>query len=66
MNLSGWNSANSTRSFVTADEIPDRAVRVDALPSGQRLVVEWHKGSAGPPSAAEVDVLTTALTETRG
>lgn len=46
--------------------VPDRAVRVYALPSGQHLVVEWHKGSAGPPSAAEVVVLKAALAELSG
>jgi len=44
-------------------QVPDRAVRVYALPSEQHLIVEWHKGSAGPPSAAEVTVLKTALAE---
>jgi hypothetical protein len=27
--------------------VPDRAGRVYALPSGQHLVVEWHKGECG-------------------
>lgn len=41
--------------------VADRAVRIYLLPSGQHLVVEWHKGSAGPPSAAETVVLKAAL-----
>jgi hypothetical protein len=43
-------------------QIPNRAVRVYTLPSGQRLVVEWHAGGAGPPSAAETHLLRMALT----
>jgi hypothetical protein len=38
-----------------------RAVRVFALPSGQRLVIEWHQGGAGPPQSTEVDRLRDAL-----
>jgi hypothetical protein len=41
--------------------VRSRAVRVYALPSGQRLVVEWYTGSAGPPSAAETELLRAAL-----
>jgi hypothetical protein len=42
--------------------VPSRAVRVYKLPGGeQRLVVEWHSGSAGPPNAAEVELLRDAL-----
>lgn len=41
--------------------VPSRAVRVYELGSGQRLVVEWHRGAAGPPAADEVDLLHTAL-----
>ena len=33
--------------------VASRSVRVYELPSGQRLVVEWHSGSAGPPNAIE-------------
>jgi hypothetical protein len=42
---------------------PSRAVRTYGLPSGQRLVVEWHAGSAGPPSAKESALLHDALVE---
>jgi hypothetical protein len=41
--------------------VPSRAVRVYALPSGQRLIVEWHAGSAGPPSRNETAILKRAL-----
>jgi hypothetical protein len=41
--------------------VPSRAVRVFELPSGQRLVVEWHSGSAGPPRLTEVGRLRDAL-----
>ncbi|MFC0505714.1 anti-phage DNA glycosylase Brig1 [Micromonospora costi] len=42
--------------------VPSRAVRVYGLPSGQLLVVEWHAGSAGPPSAKETALLRSVLT----
>ncbi|SIM77068.1 hypothetical protein [Micromonospora cremea] len=42
-------------------KVPSRAVRTYGLPSGQRLVVEWHPGSAGPPSAKETALLREAL-----
>lgn len=42
-------------------KVSSRAVRTYALPSGQRLVVEWHAGSAGPPSAKETALLRDAL-----
>ena len=42
--------------------VASRSVRVYELPSGQRLVVEWHSGSAGPPSANETELLRAALT----
>ncbi|MDH6465056.1 hypothetical protein M2302_005257 [Micromonospora sp. A200] len=42
--------------------VPSRAVRAYSLPSGQRLVVEWHAGAAGPPSAKETALLREALT----
>ncbi|MET7749023.1 hypothetical protein [Micromonospora sp. NPDC005367] len=41
--------------------VSSRAVRTYALPSGQRLVVEWHAGAAGPPSAKETALLREAL-----
>jgi hypothetical protein len=41
--------------------VPSRAVRVYALTSGQRLVVEWRAGSAGPPCAAETELLRATL-----
>lgn len=41
--------------------VESRAVRVYGLPTGQRLVVEWHKGGAGPPAADEVEPLRQAL-----
>ncbi|PWU61499.1 hypothetical protein DLE60_05325 [Micromonospora globispora] len=43
--------------------VPSRAVRAYGLPSGQRLIVEWHSGSAGPPSAKETVLLRKALTD---
>lgn len=42
-------------------QVPSRAVRIYDLVDGQRLVVEWHKGGAGPPSAPETAVLRNAL-----
>jgi hypothetical protein len=42
--------------------VPGRAVRIYELPQGQRLVVEWHAGDAGPPGASEVVALRAALT----
>ncbi|MET7669566.1 anti-phage DNA glycosylase Brig1 [Micromonospora luteifusca] len=42
-------------------KVPSRAVRTYGLPSGQRLVVEWHSGAAGPPSAKETALLREAL-----
>jgi hypothetical protein len=42
-------------------QVSSRAVRVFALPSGQRLVIEWHRGGAGPPRSTEVDRLRDAL-----
>jgi hypothetical protein len=42
-------------------KVPSRAVRVFRLPSDQRLVVEWHAGSAGPPRRDEVGLLRDAL-----
>lgn len=41
--------------------VAGRAVRVYGLPSGQRLVVEWHSGGAGPPASDEVELLRRAL-----
>jgi hypothetical protein len=41
--------------------VASRAVRVYQLPTGQRLVVEWHMGGAGPPSAPETELLREAL-----
>jgi hypothetical protein len=41
--------------------VHSRAIRVYALPSGQRLIVEWHEGSAGPPSRTEIASLKAAL-----
>jgi hypothetical protein len=38
-----------------------RKVRTHALPSGQRLVVVWQPGYAGPPSAKETALLRGAL-----
>ncbi|MFY1694341.1 MULTISPECIES: anti-phage DNA glycosylase Brig1 [unclassified Solwaraspora] len=43
--------------------VGSRAVRVFALPSGQRLVVEWHLGSSGPPSSPETELLRWALSD---
>lgn len=42
-------------------QVPSRAVRTYALPSGQRLVVEWHSGSFGPPSESETAILRKVL-----
>ncbi|MEU1686891.1 hypothetical protein [Micromonospora sp. NPDC005707] len=44
--------------------VTGRAVRIYSLPSGQRLVTEWHPGSAGPPSAPETEILRNALLRT--
>jgi hypothetical protein len=44
--------------------IQSRAVRLYGLPGGQRLVVEWHSGGAGPPSVAETELLRSALEAT--
>jgi len=41
--------------------VASRAVRVYELLAGQRLIVEWHQGSAGPPSESEVALLGQAL-----
>ncbi|MGB2567115.1 anti-phage DNA glycosylase Brig1 [Micromonospora citrea] len=41
--------------------VPGRAVRGYRLPTGQRLIVEWHPGAAGPPSAQETALLRKAL-----
>ncbi|MET7805037.1 anti-phage DNA glycosylase Brig1 [Micromonospora chersina] len=41
--------------------VASRAVRAYGLPSGKRLIVEWHSGSAGPPSAKETGLLRDAL-----
>lgn len=38
-----------------------RKVRIHALPSGQRLIILWQPGYAGPPSAKEMELLRTAL-----
>jgi hypothetical protein len=43
-----------------------RAVRTYELPSGKHLVVEWHPGGAGPPSAEETAILRDALTQAGG
>lgn len=45
--------------------VASRAVRVFTLPSGQRVIVEWHQGGEGPPSAPEVELLKTALVSHR-
>lgn len=42
--------------------VPSRAICVYALPSGQRLITEWHAGAAGPPSETETAILKAALT----
>ncbi|MEH0970491.1 hypothetical protein V6U77_05060 [Micromonospora sp. CPCC 205546] len=44
-------------------KVPGRAVRTYGLPSGQRLVVEWHRGSAGPPNVKETALLRKALVD---
>jgi hypothetical protein len=41
--------------------VPSRRVLVYATPSGQRLIVEWHSGSAGPPRTEEAERLRQAL-----
>lgn len=45
--------------------VPSRVVRVYELPSSQRLIVAWHSGSAGPPSAKETALLRHALDDRR-
>ena len=42
--------------------VRSRVVHVYLLPSGQRLIVEWHTGGAGPPSGPETSLLKAALT----
>jgi hypothetical protein len=42
--------------------VRSRVVHVYALPSRQRLIVEWHTGGAGPPSGTETAILKAALT----
>jgi len=42
-------------------KVPSRRVTVYALPSGQHLVAMSHSGSAGPPSAPELELLRAAL-----
>ena len=41
--------------------VKSRKVQVYSLPSGKRIIVEWHSGSAGPPSEKEADLLKKAL-----
>ncbi len=41
--------------------VASRAVRIYELSPGQRLIVEWHSGSAGPPKESEVAILRQAL-----
>jgi hypothetical protein len=41
--------------------VASRSVRVYCRPSGKRIIVEWHSGSAGPPSAEETSKLKNAL-----
>jgi hypothetical protein len=41
--------------------VASRAVRIYELPPGQRLIIEWHSGSVGPPRESEVAVLRRAL-----
>lgn len=45
--------------------VTSRAVRVYELSNDQRLVVEWHSGSAGPPNAPETERLRAALSGVR-
>jgi hypothetical protein len=47
-------------------KVRSRAVRIYALPSGQRLIVEWHSAAAGPPSRKETEILRNALLGTGG
>ncbi len=41
--------------------VNSRTVLVYRLPSGQRLIVSWQSGYAGPPGRADVDTLRTLL-----
>jgi hypothetical protein len=41
--------------------VASRSLRVYQLPCGKRIIVEWHSGSAGPPSAKETALLKAAL-----
>lgn len=41
--------------------VASRNLRVYRRPSGKRIIVEWHSGSAGPPSADETALLKDAL-----
>jgi hypothetical protein len=54
-----WHSTKITAPMKPS--APSRAVRVYTLPCGQRLIVEWHAGGAGPPNAAETALLRKAL-----
>ena len=41
--------------------VASRQVRAYRLPGGQRLVVLWHSGSAGPPNQTDTAHLKAAL-----
>lgn len=45
--------------------VPSRAVRVHRLPSKQLLVIERHRGSAGPPRRDEAELLRRTLETVR-
>ena len=41
--------------------VASRRIRTYRLPGGQRLLVLWHSGSAGPPNQADTAHLKAAL-----
>ena len=43
--------------------VPSRRVRAYDLLSGQRLIVLWYSGAAGPPNSTDVEVLRLSLHE---
>lgn len=44
--------------------VASRTLQVYRRPSGKRIIVEWHSGSAGPPSEVETALLKNALSNT--
>ena len=55
----GKNKAQVERDY--GSKVASRSIRVFERPSGKRIIVGWHSGSAGPPNARETDLLKKAL-----